>query len=103
MQLMPATARRFGCSDPNNPAENIAAGTKYLSWLLQRFSGNVQLALAAYNAGEGAVDKYKGIPPYDQTQNFVKVVSARYGKTLHPVRSPSDAAWAFNLYEPSAE
>src|ERR1044072_3266271 len=61
MQLIPATAERFGCDNPNDPVKNITAGTKYLSWLLKRFSGNVQLALAGYNAGEGAVDKYDGI------------------------------------------
>src|SRR5215208_1170 len=55
MQLMPATAKRFGCSDVNDPVENITAGTKYLSWLLRRFAGNVELALAGYNAGEGSV------------------------------------------------
>lgn len=85
MQLMPATAERFGCTDRNDPAENIAAGTKYLSWLLKRFAGNVELALAAYNAGEGSVDKYDGVPPYTQTQNYVKVICQRYGKTFHPV------------------
>jgi len=85
MQLMPAAAERFGCHDRNDPAENIAAGTKYLSWLLKRFSGNVELALAGYNAGEGSVDKYNGIPPYTETQNYVKIISQRYGKTYHPV------------------
>ncbi len=85
MQLMPATAERFGCKDINDPAENIAAGTKYLSWLLKRFSGNVELALAGYNAGEGSVDKYNGIPPYTETQNYVKIISQRYGKTYHPI------------------
>ncbi len=85
MQLMPATAKRFGCSDPHDPVENITAGTKYLSWLLKRFSGNVELALAGYNAGEGAVDKYDGIPPYNETQNYVKIISKRYGKMHHPV------------------
>ena len=85
MQLMPATAKRFGCNNANDPVENIAAGTKYLKWLLKRFSGNVELALAGYNAGEGSVDKYNGIPPYNETQNYVKIISKRYGKTYHPV------------------
>lgn len=85
MQLMPATAKRFGCEHPDDPEENVTAGTKYLSWLLKRFSGNVELALAGYNAGEGSVDKYDGIPPYDETQNYVKIITERYGKTYHPV------------------
>ena len=90
MQLMPATAKRFGCEDPNDPRSNIEAGTKYLSWLLKRFSGNVELALAGYNAGEGSVDKYNGIPPYNETRNYVKIISKRYGKTYHPVVEPSE-------------
>lgn len=90
MQLMPATAKRFGCEHPENPEENIAAGTKYLSWLLKRFAGNVELALAGYNAGEGSVDKYDGIPPYNETQNYVKIISKRYGKMYHPV--PKDVS-----------
>lgn len=85
MQLMPATAERFGCHDRNDPAANIEAGTKYLSWLLKRFSGNVELALAGYNAGEGSVDKYNGIPPYNETRNYVKIISQRYGKSYHPI------------------
>jgi soluble lytic murein transglycosylase-like protein len=85
MQLMPATAKRFGCKQPDNPQENIEAGTKYLSWLLKRFAGNVELVLAGYNAGEGSVDKYDGIPPYNETQNYVKIISQRYGKMYHPV------------------
>ena len=85
MQLMPAAAERFGCHDRNDPAENIAAGTKYLSWLLKRFDGNVELALAGYNAGEGYVDKYNGIPPYTETQNYVKIIAKRYGKSYHPI------------------
>jgi soluble lytic murein transglycosylase-like protein len=98
MQLMPATAKRFGCEDPNDPVSNIKAGTKYLSWLLKRFSGNVELALAGYNAGEGAVDKYDGIPPYNETRNYVKIISKRYGKTHHPVLSPAEAAQVFQLH-----
>ena len=97
MQLMPATARRFGCSDPNDAKANVDAGTKYLSWLIKRFSGNVELALAGYNAGEGSVDKYHGIPPYNETQNYVRIISKRYGKTYHPVLSPTEAIEAFRL------
>jgi soluble lytic murein transglycosylase-like protein len=85
MQLIPATAERFGCENVYDPAENIKAGTKYLRWLLKRFGGNVELALAGYNAGEGAVDKYNGVPPYNETRNYVKIISQRYGKTFHPV------------------
>jgi soluble lytic murein transglycosylase-like protein len=102
MQLMPATARRFGCRNPQNPAENIAAGTKYLSWLLKRFEGNVELALAGYNAGEGSVDKYNGIPPYRETQNYVKIISSRYGKSRQPVLRNDSAKIAVNLVTTSA-
>lgn len=97
MQLMPDTAKRFGCDDPHDPVENIQAGTKYLSWLLKRFDGNVELALAGYNAGEGSVDKYDGIPPYNETRNYVKIISKRYGKTYHPVLPPAEAAEVFQL------
>lgn len=102
MQLMPATARRFGCRDPHDPAANIAAGTKYLSWLLKRFEGDVELALAGYNAGEGSVDKYNGIPPYPETQNYVRIISSRYGKTRHPVLQTEAATVAVNLVTTSA-
>lgn len=98
MQLMPATAKRFGCEHPDDPVENITAGTKYLSWLLKRFSGNVELALAGYNAGEGSVDKYDGIPPYNETQNYVKIITQRYGKSYHPVLPPAEAAQVFQLH-----
>lgn len=98
MQLIPATAKRFGCEDPNDPEDNITAGTKYLSWLLKRFSGNVELALAGYNAGEGAVDKYDGVPPYNETRNYVKIISQRYGKMYHPVLPPAQAAAVFQLH-----
>ena len=101
MQLMPAAAERFGCADRNDPASNIAAGTKYLRWLIKRFDGNVELALAGYNAGEGSVDKYDGIPPYKETKNYVKIISQRYGKTYHPVLPPPVAAEEFNLYAES--
>jgi soluble lytic murein transglycosylase-like protein len=97
MQMMPATAERFGLKDPFDPAANVEAGTKYLKWLLKRFDGDVSLALAGYNAGEGAVDKYKGVPPYTETQNYVKKIVSNYGKTYHPVLSPDDAKLAFHL------
>lgn len=98
MQLIPATAKRFGCENPDDPVQNITAGTKYLSWLLKRFAGNVELALAGYNAGEGAVDKYDGIPPYNETQNYVKIISKRYGKIYHPILPPAEAAEVFQLH-----
>lgn len=85
MQLMPATARRFGCSDPHDMSANVEAGTKYLRWLLKRFNGDVKLALAGYNAGEGAVAKYNGVPPYNETQTYVRKIVASYGKTFHPL------------------
>lgn len=71
MQLMPATARRFGVTDSFEPAQNIRGGVEYLSWLLRRFNGNLTLAAAGYNAGEGAVDRHGGVPPYRETQNYV--------------------------------
>ena len=72
MQLMPGTAADFGVSDPYNPAENVRAGVKYLKQLLDKYSGKVELALAAYNAGAGAVKKYGGtVPPYRETRDYV--------------------------------
>ena len=97
MQLMPATAKRFGCYDPHDSAANIKAGTKYLAWLLKRFDGDVSLALAGYNAGEGAVDKYNGVPPYNETQNYVRKIVANYGKTYLQVVQPDEAKPTFAL------
>ncbi|HEV7397444.1 MAG TPA: lytic transglycosylase domain-containing protein [Pyrinomonadaceae bacterium] len=97
MQLMPATAKRFGSTDINDTASNVEAGTKYLAYLLKRFDGDVSLALAGYNAGEGAVDKYKGIPPYPETQSYVSKIVSDYGKSYHPVLSPEDAKSVFHL------
>jgi len=71
MQLIPETARRFGVTNAFNPEENIQGGARYLRYLLDLYAGNYPLALAAYNAGEGAVAKYGGIPPYAETQNYV--------------------------------
>ena len=97
MQLMPAAAKRFGCDDRNDAAANVTAGTKYLRWLLKRFDGNVTLALAAYNAGEGNVDKYEGVPPFGETQAYVRIITGRYGKNYHPVLTPGEASSYFNL------
>ena len=78
MQLIPATAERFGVTDSFNTSQNIHGGTRYLSWLMKRYNGDLYKSIAAYNAGEGAVDKYKGIPPYNETQQYVRKVLAVY-------------------------
>ena len=75
---MPATAKHLGVKDVFNPKENIEGGVKYLRQMLDKYNGNKILALAAYNAGPGAVDKYDGIPPYRETQNYVKSILKDY-------------------------
>ena len=85
MQLMPATARRLGVTDIYNPKQNIEGGIKYMRWLLDMFNGDVVLALAGYNAGEGAVMKYRNqVPPYRETQEYVRRISERYNSIINP-------------------
>jgi len=85
MQLMPATARRFGVTDIYDPKQNIDAGVKYMRWLLNTFNQDVVLALAGYNAGEGAVMKYGyQIPPYRETQEYVRRITGRYNSISNP-------------------
>jgi hypothetical protein len=84
MQLIPATAERFGVEDVFDPEQNVRGGTRYLRWLLSLFQGDVTRALAAYNAGEGAVLRYGGIPPYTETQNYVVKVRRYYQAEQHP-------------------
>jgi TPR repeat protein len=84
MQLIPETAERFGVKKPFDPDENLKGGLAYLRWLLAYFQGDVSLVLAAYNAGEGAVDKYRGIPPYNETRDYVRKITAMYRRVTHP-------------------
>ena len=78
MQLIPTTAQRYGASDVFDPQQNVDAGVKHLKWLLERYNGNLDLALAAYNAGEGAVDRVHGVPAYRETRDYVQKVQNAY-------------------------
>ena len=86
MQLMPATASSLGVTDPFEPEQNLAAGAKYLGSLLERYAGDLRLALSAYNAGPARVDEYRGVPPFEETQNYVSAILAR----LEPPISPAN-------------
>jgi soluble lytic murein transglycosylase-like protein len=93
MQLIPVTAERFGVKNAYNPVENLKGGIAYLQWLLAYFKGDVALVLAAYNAGEEAVEKYRGIPPYRETRNYIKRITRDYKRKRHP--------YVADLVEPS--
>ncbi len=86
MQLMPATASRFGLTGAEvfEPAKNLDAGARYLSWLADRFEGRLADVLAAYNSGEGTVDRYQGVPPYRETRSYLRRIYAELGLTLRP-------------------
>jgi soluble lytic murein transglycosylase-like protein len=90
MQLMPTTAQRFGVNEAFSPQQNVDAGVRYLKTLLQRYDGNLDLALAAYNAGEGAVDKAHGIPAFRETRNYVQKVQNAY---FRPGSGRLDGLW----------
>jgi hypothetical protein len=92
MQLMPATAERFGVVDSYDPEANIYGGVRYLRWLLQTFNGNADLAVAAYNAGEGNVWKYDGIPPFRETINYVNRIAKRIRTHLAATETPVKSA-----------
>jgi soluble lytic murein transglycosylase-like protein len=83
MQLIPSTAARFNVRDAFNASQNVKGGVRYLRWLLDRYHDDIELVAAAYNAGEGAVDKYNGIPPYQETQDYVNKVLHRYQSRKH--------------------
>jgi soluble lytic murein transglycosylase-like protein len=88
MQLIPSTAARFGVRNTANPVQNLHGGMAYMRWLLSFFQGDLRLSLAGYNAGERAVEKYLGVPPYRETQNYIRKVMRAYGRDSHPPVEP---------------
>jgi soluble lytic murein transglycosylase-like protein len=103
MQLIPDTARRFRVKDVFDPEQNIKGGTAYIQWLLAYFKGNVPLVAAAYNAGERAVERYRGIPPFPETRDYVRKITALYKNATHPYKSAVTAPSAVMLFEQSAQ
>jgi len=101
MQLIPETAERFNVKKPFDPEQNIRGGLSYLRWLLAYFQGNITLVAAAYNAGEGAVNRYAGIPPYVETQGYVRRIRDIYQRDEHPfdarITAPSPALSKISL------
>jgi hypothetical protein len=98
MQLMPFTARRFGVSDSFDPRQNIFGGAQYLRFLLDLFHGDVSLALAGYNAGENAVLRFKGVPPFKETRNYVQKIQGFLGGMTYATTGPSRAAGSAQYY-----
>ena len=94
MQLIPATARRFGVTDVFDPSDNIQGGAKYLKYLLELYHDDYALALAAYNAGEGAVARYGTVPPYTETRNYLQLVAAQWKKSQAESRPKAKPAAA---------
>jgi soluble lytic murein transglycosylase-like protein len=102
MQLIPSTAKRFGVGDVFDPVENIQGGAKYLRYLLDLYNGNYPLALAAYNAGEGAVARHGGVPPYRETQNYLHLVKKQLDKKTAAKPAPAPAKQETAPRDPNA-
>lgn len=102
MQLIPQTSARFNVKNPYDPAQNIRGGLSYLRWLLAYFEGDVALVAAAYNAGEGQVERYRGVPPYRETRTYVQRILKAVGSAAHPfdkaVTTPSPALPLIGLW-----
>jgi soluble lytic murein transglycosylase-like protein len=99
MQLMPATARDLGVANPFHPAENIRGGVAYLASLLARYDQNLELALAAYNAGPGAVERYGAVPPYRETQSYVRKITSSAPAAATPAQPPAPVIYKWLVVE----